>query len=112
VIEFEPRAAVDLGHGASGHVVHAAFLDHVRRLDPSLAEKLHVRSQRKPFTVSPIFERPGRGGAGYWFRLTTRRVVRSPDQPCVDFAGRHKWNSTTSGLLPMKCSSTHVWIRM
>lgn len=69
VIEFEPRRPVDLGRGASGHAVHAAFLDQVRRTDPALAERLHVRAQCKPFAVSPIFARPEQGGARYWFRL-------------------------------------------
>ena len=38
----------------TGHFAHALFLDLVRQVDPDLAEVLHDRADRKPFTVSPL----------------------------------------------------------
>lgn len=37
-----------------GRLAHAAFLDLIRAVDPVLAERLHTKNQRRPFTVSPL----------------------------------------------------------
>lgn len=69
-----------------GQHAHAAFLDLVRKIDPSLAEQLHSAHTRKPFTLSPLqglpktslLNLPGREIRGWalpegwdcWLRLT------------------------------------------
>lgn len=40
------------GHG---RLIHAAFLDIIRKLDPELSEQLHSINERKPYTLSPIW---------------------------------------------------------
>lgn len=37
-----------------GRLAQAAFLDIIRRVDPALAEVLHEKNQRRPYTVSPL----------------------------------------------------------
>lgn len=39
----------------SGRLVHAAFLEVMRRIDPALSEQLHSANQRKPYTTSPLW---------------------------------------------------------
>jgi len=39
----------------SGRLVHAAFLDVIRQIDPVLSEKLHGDNERKLYTTSPIW---------------------------------------------------------
>ncbi len=62
-----------------GQVLHAFFLDSVKKLDRQLSEQLHEPAPVKPFTVSPlwgevVFEDnrwrlfPGKE---YWFRVTS-----------------------------------------
>jgi CRISPR-associated endoribonuclease Cas6 len=61
-----------------GRLAHAAFLDLIRAVDPTLAEALHVSNQRKPFTVSPLqgVGQPREGqikvkaGQEVWLRFT------------------------------------------
>lgn len=38
-----------------GRLVHAAFLDVIRQIDPALSEALHGVNDRKPYTTSPIW---------------------------------------------------------
>ncbi|PJF42782.1 MAG: hypothetical protein CUN55_09635 [Phototrophicales bacterium] len=44
--------AKDYSHG---RLIHAAFLDIIRTIDPMLSERLHDLNQRKPYTLSPIW---------------------------------------------------------
>ena len=61
-----------------GHLAHAAFLNIVQQVDPTLSEQLHEMDGRKPFTLSPLqgFGHGHKGqltiGAGQsgWLRLT------------------------------------------
>lgn len=61
-----------------GHHAHAAFLDIVRAVDPTLAQALHGSSGRKPFTVSPLQGLPAphegkivvKAGQTAWLRFT------------------------------------------
>src|ERR1700680_3238489 len=39
----------------SGRLVHAAFLDVIRQIDPALSEKLHGDNERKLYTTSPVW---------------------------------------------------------
>src|SRR5258707_7755101 len=38
-----------------GRLVHAAFLDMIRDINPALSEYLHGTNNRKPYTTSPIW---------------------------------------------------------
>lgn len=58
---------------AMGRAVHAWFLDRVKRLDASLARRLHEGDGPRPFTASNLW------GAG---RAREGRVTLDPDQPC------------------------------
>jgi CRISPR-associated endoribonuclease Cas6 len=61
-----------------GRLAHAAFLDIIHSVDPSLADALHASHGRKPFTVSPLrgLSRQGDGhmavrqGGEAWLRFT------------------------------------------
>jgi CRISPR-associated endoribonuclease Cas6 len=61
-----------------GHLAHAAFLNIIEQVDPTLSAALHELNGRKPFTVSPL-EGYGRGHQGQiqiqagqegWLRVT------------------------------------------
>lgn len=61
-----------------GHLLHAAFMDMLRLINPDPADEMHSANQRKPFTLSPI-QGIGHGGQGKislkaattcWFRVT------------------------------------------
>lgn len=62
-----------------GRLAQAAFLDIIRGVDPDLAEALHVKHQRRPYTVSPLQKAGGpirngqitiRSGQAVWLRFT------------------------------------------
>lgn len=61
------------------HAAHAAFLDLIRRADPALSAALHSGSERRPFTISPLWpaerRRPAGDGATEtpWLRITLLR---------------------------------------
>ncbi|MEZ4644817.1 MAG: CRISPR-associated endoribonuclease Cas6 [Chloroflexota bacterium] len=61
-----------------GHLAHAAFLDILRQVDPSISQTIHDMHGRKPFTISPL-EGYGHGHNGVlsinigqegWLRVT------------------------------------------
>ena len=61
-----------------GHLAHAAFLNILREVDPTLSQVIHDRHGRKPFTISPL-EGYGHGQQGQltvnagqegWLRVT------------------------------------------
>lgn len=61
-----------------GHLLHAAFMDMVRLVNPEPANDMHEANQRKPFTLSPL-QNIGHGKQGKinlkqsqkcWFRAT------------------------------------------
>jgi CRISPR-associated endoribonuclease Cas6 len=80
-----------------GQHAHAAFLDIVRAVDPSLSERLHNTNGRKPFTVSPLMGMPNtlnrEARTPAFARSLTSRKVRVGDawtdhqeRNAVDFA--------------------------
>lgn len=38
-----------------GRLAHAVFLDIIQAVEPDLAQQLHAKNQRRPFTVSPLW---------------------------------------------------------
>ncbi|PIE81436.1 MAG: CRISPR-associated endoribonuclease Cas6 [Chloroflexi bacterium] len=61
-----------------GHLAHAAFLDILQQVDPTLSQTIHDIRGRKPFTISPLegFGKPHKGnlhikaGQEGWLRVT------------------------------------------
>jgi len=61
-----------------GHLLHAAFMDMLRLVNPEPAAELHDANQRKPFTLSPLRQIghgkrgqiPLKTGQSCWFRAT------------------------------------------
>ena len=57
-----------------GRLAQAAFLDIIRRVDPALAAALHLKNQRRPYTVSPLHGL-GRATQAGQFRLNAGDTV-------------------------------------
>ncbi|KAA3663961.1 MAG: hypothetical protein DWQ04_08170, partial [Chloroflexi bacterium] len=61
-----------------GHLLHAAFMDMLRLVNPEPATEMHDANQRKPFTLSPLHGfKYGKHGKTHlkatqecWFRAT------------------------------------------
>ena len=56
-----PKTDVELPHPC-GHMVHAALLDAVQAVNPSLSSELHETSQVKPFALSTLWPRTRASG--------------------------------------------------
>lgn len=63
-----------------GRLIHAAFLDLVRCVDPGLAEAIHIENQRRPFTLSPLYGLASSPGAGREGRAHNGHVAVRPGQ--------------------------------
>ena len=57
-------------HVDNGRLVHAAFLDMIRSIDPVLSQTLHSANERKPYTTSPVW------GAGSLLKEGDEAFVR------------------------------------
>jgi len=60
-LRMYPKTDAELPHPCA-HLVHAALLDAVRSVDPSLSSEMHDTSQVKPFALSTLWPRTRASG--------------------------------------------------
>ncbi len=88
VIRLTNLYATTLNHIGGQHA-HAAFLDIVRAVDPSLAQKLHDLNGRKPFTVGPLM------GLPKWAKHDGHKVYEGENQGIYLREGWECWLRVT-----------------